>query len=422
MLCAQNALNNVLQGHFFDAVQLAQIARELTAYERAELGAVSTDPAAQHMDDSGFFSADVLERAFATWDMRLVRWRPHESLRERYARPECELAFVLNLDRHWFALRGFGSRERIWFNLNSFLNQPQWIGTAYLSTFLHTAQHEGYVVYVVVADEPMSVPENIADHVADQRAAKRAKAEEHVNESAIPVSDDSDPELQAAIRASMEDTPRVLVSQGTPGRRRGRVSSSDNEEPQRNRLRGDDSPPPRRRRGRKSQRDSSPVDGVDDDTDEVLAERMRSSPFLNPIATSLFNDDVEELESEPETTHVKYAPEPTVVSDSDDENEQLQAVLAASLGKPFEVSQSTMEAAKRRERSEPASVPEPEPLDVQRIRAMREQKRESPQPVQEPPQDKRTESTDEPAADSDSDAPEAPSAEEMRRRRLARFG
>lgn len=114
MLCAQHALNSVLQGNFFDATQLAQIARELAAFERAELGTESTDFESQHMDDSGYFSASVLERAFGTWDMRLVRWRPHESLNGRYTHPERELAFVLNLDLHWFALRGFGSKERKW--------------------------------------------------------------------------------------------------------------------------------------------------------------------------------------------------------------------------------------------------------------------------------------------------------------------
>ncbi|WFD33262.1 DNA helicase [Malassezia cuniculi] len=406
MLCAQHALNNVLQGHFFDATQLAQIARELIAYERDELGDVVSDPQAQHMDDSGYFSAHVLERAFSTWDMRLERWRPHESLGDRYAHPERELAFVLNLDQHWFALRGFGTKQRQWFNLNSFNESPQWISETYLETFLHTAQREGYTVYAVVPDVPESVPENICDHVADQQAQKHAADHTYAHEA------ESDSDLQAAIRASLEDAPRVTISEGTPARRRERGSSSSEDAPERFRMRTSDSPEPpvRRRRGRGSRAGSSPAD----DTDDILAERVRRSPFLNPIATTLFDDDVEDLESEPEITCVNHAPEATVVYDSDDDDAQLQAVLAASLGQPYKLPESTLSEMQRREKQEPA--PAPIPQDVQRIQAMREQAR-----ISERKQQEQKPATP-PADDSEEDSPEPPSAEEMRRLRLARFG
>ena len=116
MLCAQHALNNVLQGHFFDATQLGQIAAELAAYEADQLGLQPgmSDLGSRHMDDTGYFSVEVLDRAFRTWDMHLERWRPHERFKARYDHPENEFAFVLNLGSHWFVIRGFGTRNRAW--------------------------------------------------------------------------------------------------------------------------------------------------------------------------------------------------------------------------------------------------------------------------------------------------------------------
>ena len=37
MLCAQHCLNNLLQGHYFDAAQLADIATQLDGVERGHL-------------------------------------------------------------------------------------------------------------------------------------------------------------------------------------------------------------------------------------------------------------------------------------------------------------------------------------------------------------------------------------------------
>lgn len=143
MMCAQHALNGILQGQFFDASQLGQIAEEIATYERGELGIdpadADTNVLAHHMDDTGFFSVEVLDRAFKTWSLNLARWRK-QGMPERYDHPEREFAFVLNLGSHWVAIRGFGRAQRQWFNLNSFFAKPQWLGEAYLGTFLHTVR------------------------------------------------------------------------------------------------------------------------------------------------------------------------------------------------------------------------------------------------------------------------------------------
>ena len=57
------------------------------------------------------------------------------------------MAFILNHQQHWFTLRRFGSLDNPesghWFNLNSFLNEPEWVGKLYLGMVLSQAEDEG---------------------------------------------------------------------------------------------------------------------------------------------------------------------------------------------------------------------------------------------------------------------------------------
>jgi ataxin-3 len=63
-----------------------------------------------------------------------------------------QLGFILNLEQHWFTLRRFGpasahidedTGEGHWFNLNSFLSAPEWVGKLYLGMVLQQAEAEG---------------------------------------------------------------------------------------------------------------------------------------------------------------------------------------------------------------------------------------------------------------------------------------
>eukprot|EP00053_Salpingoeca_punica_P003975 m.46338 g.46338 ORF g.46338 m.46338 type:complete len:135 (-) comp12526_c0_seq4:553-957(-) len=70
-LCAQHALNSLLQGAYYTAVDLADLARTLDEREREQLAAGDySSPAylrslqadSQNMDDSGFFSVQVKKK------------------------------------------------------------------------------------------------------------------------------------------------------------------------------------------------------------------------------------------------------------------------------------------------------------------------------------------------------------------------
>ncbi|GHJ85960.1 hypothetical protein NliqN6_2362 [Naganishia liquefaciens] len=148
MLCAQHCLNNLLQQNLYTAMDLADMATDLDQSENATLGMTEQRTQSQNMDDTGFFSISVLEKALQVFDLSLVRWRSPE-MAEYHDHPENQAAFVLNLSSHWLAVRRFASSPNRWYNLNSFLQHPEWISPTYLTMVLQQAEEEGYSVFVV---------------------------------------------------------------------------------------------------------------------------------------------------------------------------------------------------------------------------------------------------------------------------------
>jgi hypothetical protein len=107
MLCAQHALNNLLQASLFTPQDLADMARQLDALEAEQLDDVPAGfgtGESPNYDDSGFFSimgestplpsrlgahasVVVLEEALKVLGLRLVRWQSQEMV-ERHENPE----------------------------------------------------------------------------------------------------------------------------------------------------------------------------------------------------------------------------------------------------------------------------------------------------------------------------------------------
>lgn len=575
MLCAQHALNALLQGQYYDASQLAQIATELDQLEASELGLSQADIASRdrsslNMDDTGFFSVSVLERALQVWGISISSWRSAAN-RSRHDAPEREKAFVLNLDSHWFTIRSFGTTSKFWYNLNSFLAEPAWIGNNYLGTLLHTAESEGYSIFIVQASEGSagqglreSDADQIADHLPPPGAASasssvnstslglRPEAKSQPSGSSLPSvgnfggaastfgfgDDEDDAELQAALSASLAqhnaagdapDTPsrsrvrqvRTSSTEGdaegdssmletdadidaiAPSRRRHRTGFSDpvdddlrrtmeaslssSNEPSRasssvNTLgssaagssASSSSRPVGRRKRRAQERQSGLTqdDAIDldesrDDTLSSDVEELRPSslshrsPFLSPAmaAANRNNEDVEEIidddediPSDDEHVHpfsIPGAPEASAVIGPrqdrhyDDEDAELQAALAASLGDTeaaarFAADNPNYRNPLHRGAEEQQAIPE----DVDRISRMREEARKKAREEQEkqerlargevveeeksqPTADAKGSGSGGAGGDEDEDEEseaEEVSAEEMRRRRLARFG
>ncbi|GAA6003713.1 josephin domain-containing protein [Rhodotorula paludigena] len=154
MLCGQHALNNLLQSSIFTAPDLAEIARQLDALEQAQLDpgmrlqGDSPWEASQNYDDSGFFSVQVMEEALKLFGLRLIRWGSKE-MASVHDSPENVEAFLLNHQLHWFSIRRFGTPERF-YNLDSCIRTPQWVSSMYLGLTLREAEKQGYSIFAVV--------------------------------------------------------------------------------------------------------------------------------------------------------------------------------------------------------------------------------------------------------------------------------
>ncbi len=173
-LCAQHALNALLQGPYFTAVDLAELARGIDERERMVMPSLRGKPS-ENYDDSGFFSIGTISSALETFGLELV---PTEGERGAEARthPAKFMAFLLNRSQHWFTVRRFGD---VWFDCNSTRTRPEKLTPSYLEVFLATMRHDGYSVFVVMgllpacaADPPPPPPPVDQDDVRKKRLAR----------------------------------------------------------------------------------------------------------------------------------------------------------------------------------------------------------------------------------------------------------
>lgn len=213
-LCAQHCLNALLQGAFFTAVDLASISNELDEQERERMaeGGVLTDEyrrflnqPSSNMDDSGFFSVQVISKALEIWGLEMIPYGSTVSLAvEARAAPTLQSAFICNFREHWFSIRKLGNQ---WFNLNSINTGPELISETYLSLFLTQLQSEGYSIFIVIG----SLPDCEADSVlriapAVQTSPVRSIRAQSGTRKTPPIdSSDMDLTMRAALEASRNE-------------------------------------------------------------------------------------------------------------------------------------------------------------------------------------------------------------------------
>uniref|UniRef100_A0A8C2UKK0 Ataxin-3 n=1 Tax=Chinchilla lanigera TaxID=34839 RepID=A0A8C2UKK0_CHILA len=139
--------SNLLQGEHFSPVELSSVAHQLDEGERmrmAEGGVTSEDyreflqQPFGNMDDTGFFSIQVISNALKVWGLELILFNipEYQSLR---IDPINEKSFICNYKEHWFTDRKLGKQ---WFNLNSLLTGPELISDTHLALFLAQLQQE----------------------------------------------------------------------------------------------------------------------------------------------------------------------------------------------------------------------------------------------------------------------------------------
>lgn len=206
-LCAQHAINNLLQGSYFTAVDLSSIAQQLDQEELQTLEA-QTNFQSSNYDDSGFFSVQVVARALQVFGLELLPYGSSDPI-AKYANtsPESQSAYICNLDQHWFAIRKFGNVNTRFYNLNSTFPEPKHITETYLGMFLLQIKTEGYSIFIVNGELPTSdadqqamlnpIPQKIQQYDSESDLEKAIKMSMGQTEE--------DDDLQRAIKESMMD-------------------------------------------------------------------------------------------------------------------------------------------------------------------------------------------------------------------------
>lgn len=146
-----------LQGPYFNEQELSEIALRLDEQERAVMAEQGFDTAefrafsqeaSGNVSLDGNFSISVLQNALRVWGLACTPFRSSTEPEAAAARaaPVAQRGYLLNLDRHWYAIRRLGVE---WWNFNSLLAAPEPVSDTYLSLLLEQLQVEGWSIFVV---------------------------------------------------------------------------------------------------------------------------------------------------------------------------------------------------------------------------------------------------------------------------------
>ncbi|EDK31541.1 josephin protein (macronuclear) [Tetrahymena thermophila SB210] len=163
-LCGVHCINSLLQGPFFNEIELASIARELDDLEKQLMAAQGMDSKeylsylaqdSQNVADDGNYSIQVLQAALKK--MGNLNIESVDSEINKGQDLSTEIGFICNSDHHWFSIRQV---DGIWYNLNSTNRRaPEIISDFYLSAFLMSVKESGYNIFVVRGEYPSSSKE-----------------------------------------------------------------------------------------------------------------------------------------------------------------------------------------------------------------------------------------------------------------------
>lgn len=161
------------------------------------------------MDDTGFFSVQVISQALALWNLELIPLNSTDEYPTQIrANPTKAQAFIFNMESHWFCIRRFNSPSAksspVFFNLNSLLSKPEYMSNLYLTEYLKQMQKEGYSVFVVKGELPECPADSNpplqlqnADHSKPTQFIDLSKSDSTVSTS------ENDEDLQRAIEMSL---------------------------------------------------------------------------------------------------------------------------------------------------------------------------------------------------------------------------
>lgn len=170
------------------------------------------------MDDTGFFSVQVISRALALWNLELIPLNSTDEYATRIRNdPTNAQAFIFNMESHWFCVRRFqniktgpnitANHSYAFFNLNSLLSQPEYMSSLYLTEYLKQMLNEGYSIFVVKGEFPECPADTNPPIMLQSSRLDSAKSYQFVDltksESTKSIGE-TDADLQRAIQMSLE--------------------------------------------------------------------------------------------------------------------------------------------------------------------------------------------------------------------------
>ncbi|KAK0084280.1 hypothetical protein PV325_007324 [Microctonus aethiopoides] len=227
-LCAQHCLNALLQGPYFNAVDLANLAQQMDEEERIRMAESGIDSdeyrhfleqPSENMDDSGYFSVQVISSALKVWGLELIPYSSTEPTALIAQNDPSQMqAYICNYKGHWFTIRKIGHQ---WFNLNSILSGPQLLSDTYLAMFFAQLLQEGYSIFIVIGD----LPPGPADDILLKNPVTTLKTKSNAQTSSKPDSigyrlgtiEDETTKIQRAVAAlERVQVPTTSINPGQP--------------------------------------------------------------------------------------------------------------------------------------------------------------------------------------------------------------
>jgi len=206
-LCGVHALNNLLQGPYFGAGDLGEIAARVETREREILhdaALAERSASSGHVDANfGDFSIEVLSAALEGHGLRLLNIASSEVVVQIASSPEHEEGYLCHRGSHWFALR---SIVGLWFNVDSRLERPRLLSDQELCDGVRSLRDGGHTVFAVRAAP-------VLDVLADD--AQRVEGSEPARAGALPLP--SQPHGGAGLETVWHPLEYVVAAAGTDG-------------------------------------------------------------------------------------------------------------------------------------------------------------------------------------------------------------
>jgi ataxin-3 len=148
LLCGEHCLNNLLQGSYFNSVQLSEMALVL---DKEESKLTGSQGYSQNVDPEGNFSVQVLRAALLNFGEIELFSPSSEDMRKEGKDWTKEEGFVVNRSSHWYSIRKLDGK---WWDLNSLAHAPQSISDFHLGGVLTQLESSGATVFIARGKMP----------------------------------------------------------------------------------------------------------------------------------------------------------------------------------------------------------------------------------------------------------------------------